>query len=498
MPNTLIIRADASSRIGTGHVMRCLALAQRWQHNGGRVVFAQAETTPALEQRLKTAAIEIVPITALLGSVEDGDQTSDSARQFGAQWIVADGYAFGASWQKHIKDAGFRLLVLDDYGHAEHYHADIVLNQNASAHEQLYACRDASTRLLLGTRYALLRPEFSIWRDWKREIPKRATKVLVSLGGSDPDNTTSVVVKTLAQLSNIQSVIVAGGSNPHLPALEEFVASHTPSMRLETNVANMPELMAWADIAISAAGSTSWELAYMGLPSALIVTGSNQEGIADKLGREKISINLGNHHHLSGEKIIGVVASLLTGAAQRHDMSERARLLVDHRGANRVVSYLTAAHLNLRSADKADAQLLWLWSNDPDTRASSFNQDPIPWERHVTWFGDKIQSYSSVIYVAFLFLDKPIGQARFDWDETGVAEIAISVDQRLRNGGIGSALLRRAVDEAFATKPIRSVNAFIKPDNLASIGAFENADFRIIGTTVWRGHPAVHMSASRV
>ena len=351
-----VIRADASPRIGTGHVMRCLALAQQWQQKNGAVLFVSAEITPSLGERLKAESMETAVITAAPGSIEDAEQTLAHARACNAPWIVADGYVFGAAWQKHIKESGLRLLVIDDYGHAEHYHADIVLNQNASADAQLYAHRDASTRLLLGTRYTLLRKEFTEWRDWKREIPEHATKVLVSLGGSDPDNVTGTVIDALATIPGIEAVIVVGGSNPNLEILQKSIGPQNSPMRLVVNATNMPELMAWADVAVSAAGSTSWELAYMGLPSVLIVTADNQAGIAEALARGNVSVSLGAHPSATLERIAAATRARLEDSQRLTDMITRGRNLVDGQGARRVS---TALKPSLKLSLVSDAET-WL------------------------------------------------------------------------------------------------------------------------------------------
>ena len=113
---------------------------------------------------------------------------------------MVDGYQFNADYQRALKAAGFRVLFLDDYGHATHYSADLVLNQNAYANEKMYAARESYTRLLLGTDYCLLRREFSSWRGWKREIAPIGTKILVTMGGSDPENFTTDVVEALCHL----------------------------------------------------------------------------------------------------------------------------------------------------------------------------------------------------------------------------------------------------------------------------------------------------------
>ena len=152
----LIIRSDASPEIGTGHIMRCIALAEAWQDTGGEVVFILAYDTPALEARLKKEGFRILHISQKSGTIGDADETALIAHEHGADWIVVDGYHFGAEYQKTIKDAGLSLLFIDDYGHADHYYADIVLNQNIYADMSFYPKFESYNRFLLGTKYALI------------------------------------------------------------------------------------------------------------------------------------------------------------------------------------------------------------------------------------------------------------------------------------------------------------------------------------------------------
>ncbi|MBE3120100.1 MAG: UDP-2,4-diacetamido-2,4,6-trideoxy-beta-L-altropyranose hydrolase, partial [Candidatus Atribacteria bacterium] len=144
----LLLRVDASARIGTGHVMRCLALAQAWQEKGGRATFVMTTETPAVEARLASEGMQVTHLVTQPGSPEDAQQTVGLAQQREAVWIVVDGYYFGADYQQTIKRAGLRLLFVDDYGHAGHYYADLVLNQNIYANESLYPKREPHTRLL--------------------------------------------------------------------------------------------------------------------------------------------------------------------------------------------------------------------------------------------------------------------------------------------------------------------------------------------------------------
>ena len=177
--SVLLIRADASVAMGSGHVMRCLALAQAWQDAGGRAVFAMADVTPAIHERLTAESSGVLTLSASAGSAEDSKQTIELAQAQNAKWLVVDGYQFDAEYyQRSMKAANFKLLFLDDFGHAKHYSADVVLNQNVSAQQGLYSDCEVHTRVLLGPKYALLRREFSGWRGWKKvtspHLPARA------------------------------------------------------------------------------------------------------------------------------------------------------------------------------------------------------------------------------------------------------------------------------------------------------------------------------------
>ena len=337
-----LIRADASPRMGTGHVMRCLALAQAWQHAEGRVAFVHAETTAALKQRLRDRGMEMVQGSFTPGGAEDAVQTIAQARAHGALWGVADGYHFGAAWQKQIKNAGLYLLLMDDYGHAGHYYADYVLNQNLSVDSSFYECREPGTKLLLGPRFALLRPEFLDWHDWQREVPAVARKVLVTLGGADPDNVTAKVIQAVAHLNDLEmeTLVVIGGSNPHLDSLRSALRTLHPKLRLVVDATNMPELMAWADSAISAGGTTSLELAFMGLPSLVFVLADNQRDIAAKFHEIGTSRSLGWHADVPSDAIATELRHLLFDKPVRDRMSRCGRHLVDGLGAQLVVRLL--------------------------------------------------------------------------------------------------------------------------------------------------------------
>jgi len=336
----LIVRADASTEIGTGHIMRCLALAQCWQEQGGTVVFIMANSTPALEVRLKSERVEIIDLSAKSGSLEDAQETAIFAKKLNVDWVVIDGYQFKEDYQKIFKNYRLKTLFIDDYGHSNYYYSEIVLNQNINADQSLYQNRETYTKLLLGSSYTLLRQEFRKLPFQTKTIPLIGTKILVTLGGGDPDNVTLKVVQALSDIkvNDLEVLVVIGASNPYYDQLNLFVQSLNFSIKLVQNVTDMPQLMAWADIAIAAGGSTNWELAFMGLPSVIIVIADNQQKIAEKLHDQEIIINLGWHQQVIPEQIRLTVQALIGDRARREMMSQKGQQLIDGKGAMRVVS----------------------------------------------------------------------------------------------------------------------------------------------------------------
>jgi UDP-2,4-diacetamido-2,4,6-trideoxy-beta-L-altropyranose hydrolase len=341
----LLFRADASVSIGTGHVMRCLALAQAWQDAGDCAVFATAESTPAVHEKLRTEGFEALPVSARAGTDEDSRQTVSLAREHGTEWVVVDGYRFGAVFQRALKMAGLKVLFLDDNGHAGSYSADLVLNQNVHAAESMYERREPYTRLLLGTSYTLFRREFSAWVDWRREIPATARKMLVTFGGSDPGNFTAIVLQSLQQVrrAGIEAVVVIGASNPHQASLEKILSLQDGAVRLERNVSDMAKLMAWADLAISAAGTTSLEMCLLGLPAIVVTVAENQRASARELEKRNCVIHLDGAQGLGVERVAEMIEQLSHKPKTRQLLSQHGRELVDGKGAKRVISAIHEA-----------------------------------------------------------------------------------------------------------------------------------------------------------
>ncbi|MCZ6603188.1 MAG: UDP-2,4-diacetamido-2,4,6-trideoxy-beta-L-altropyranose hydrolase [Planctomycetota bacterium] len=347
MPGTLLLRADANAEIGTGHVMRCLALAQAWREEGSDAVFLMHPSSGSINDRLASEGCTAVTLQAETGSGQDAQETARVARDVGAGWVVVDGYAFDRRYQGALKEAGLGLLFVDDYGHGKSYCADLVLDQNIDTTTEFYADRTSATRLLLGARYALLRREFRMHRGWKRQISTPARRLLVTLGGGDLDNVTLKVIEALRQLdeAELEAVVVSGWANRHRKDLEAAAGRARCRIRVTTTTQEMPDLMMWADVAVSAGGTTCFEMTYLGLPHLIIILAENQERMARSLDRAGSAINLGWHGSCTPEEIARRLRGLIDDVQARTSMAGKGRDVLDAKGAWRVVEALRGVPL---------------------------------------------------------------------------------------------------------------------------------------------------------
>ncbi len=334
-----LVRVDADARIGMGHLMRCLALAQGIKDHGLEAAFVMAAPDAPIKKRVESEGVELISLASEPGSLEDAAETAGHAGRREAGWVVVDGYHFGSDYQKAVKGSGKRLLFVDDYGHAKHYSADIVLNLNLGAASEKYSDRAPDTRLLLGPKFALLRREFLKWKGREVPMPEQAGKVLVSMGGGDFDNVTLKVMHALGtiKMDGLEAVVIAGEANPHKAELEAYAQRAPFKAVVETNSSRMAERMAWADIAVTGGGGTVWELSFMAVPSLLLVLAENQRQNVEKMGQLGASVNLGRHADADAKSIGAAIASVLRDKGRRSAMAAAGRGLVDGEGARRVI-----------------------------------------------------------------------------------------------------------------------------------------------------------------
>ncbi len=340
MISTAIFRADARPEIGSGHVIRSLALAAEWVDRGGRAVM-HGDVPDGLNGRVADAGAELVAARSDRTLGHDLEQTTELARRSRADWVIIDGYVFDTDYVSDLRSAGLRTLQFADGVVTKPFAPDILLDQNLGAESRNYELITEGAQALLGVRYACLGQQFTDVIARKR-MPEIATKVLVTFGGADADNATSVVVDALKGVSELESVtVVLGVSNVHADAIKRSCAADS-RFECVRNVSNMAELMVNSDLAIAAAGSTSWELAALGVPSVLVTTADNQEPIARAVSDQGAAVSIGWIAPDDVEKVRSKVEVFATDRSRRESISVSGQMLVDGKGASRVVNAMLA------------------------------------------------------------------------------------------------------------------------------------------------------------
>ncbi|MCZ7383462.1 MAG: UDP-2,4-diacetamido-2,4,6-trideoxy-beta-L-altropyranose hydrolase [Candidatus Methanoperedens sp.] len=493
----LLVRADANATRGTGHVMRCLALADAWKARDGQVLFLSCRPEPPLRRRYETTGAAVIELeephphaTDLHATVAAVKRSMGPGKR--SPWVALDGYHFDTTYQSALRSAGSHLMVIDDTAQLPYYDADVILNHALNAQSLAYAC-SADTRLLLGTQFALLRPEFQRWQHLERDCPEVAHKILVTLGGSDEGNATLKIVEALKQISDphLDIRVVVGPLNPHLKELQRAIAPVSAQVRIETDVVDTAPLMAWADVAVAAGGTTSWELAFMKVPALVFTLAENQLGVAQAINQFGSARSLGFPESLSSDQIAGAVSQLMHDQLGRRRMTEKGRVLLDGQGVHRVLNALlhdtSDDDFQLRVATREDTLLLWQWANDPLARRNSFTSEPILWSQHELWYAGKIASPETRLWM-MEYQHVPVGQIRYDRTEAKTARISFSIAPAYRGRKFGAKLLRLTADLAGRELSVCDVEGITFIENLASRRAFIDAGFEPIEEKNIAGH----------
>jgi UDP-2,4-diacetamido-2,4,6-trideoxy-beta-L-altropyranose hydrolase len=332
-PGAMLIRADATRAIGIGHVMRCLALAEAWQEVGGTASLASAELPTELCARITAEGMSVTRIQSDPGSPQDVAETVAYARSIEAGWIVVDGDRFGADFLNAVRASGFRLLLIDDFADRESFPADLIVNPNLNDNEERYRKRGASARLALGMPYVLLRREFRQLTA-NEQVYQSGNKILVTLGGSDPENLTSAVARALAQCPSLDVMLVVGPSYRDMHEIEPLNAHN---LQVVQNPPNMAHLMKQSDQAVIAAGGTLWELLSVGCAILSYSRNIVQGDIVRALSHRGIVRDMGETRDFDASKLVASVRELADSNAMRQQMASRGQMLVDGLGTTRVV-----------------------------------------------------------------------------------------------------------------------------------------------------------------
>lgn len=356
----VVFRADASSRIGTGHVMRCLVLADALRARGAEVSFICRAHPGHLFATLQTRALPFLALSAPTATdvdagedyaawlgVSEADDAAETLAAIGERspdWVVVDHYGLGQEWETRVGSRAGRVLVIDDLANRPHA-CDLLLDQNFSEDgERRYAgLVPARCRQLVGPRFALLAPQYAARRATQVARREPVNRVLVYFGGVDPANMTGCALATLAspEFASLAVDLVIGANHAHRVALEAQAAAR-PGTRVHGLRPDLADLMADADIAIGAGGTTTWERMCLGLPSIVVSVAENQRPTCEALAEAALIIYLGGVDEADSARIGSAFEALLADPSLRAELRERGQATVDGGGAARVAEAMVA------------------------------------------------------------------------------------------------------------------------------------------------------------
>lgn len=342
----IAIRADSSSRVGTGHVMRCLALADELRERDCDVFFLSRILPGDIIAVIRNSRFQVANLhSSEYSESKDAKQTMEALRAANQapDWLVVDHYEIGCDWERALRSHVGKILVIDDLSNRIH-DCDLLLDQNYYGSNQKIYQRlvPADARVLLGTQYALLRSEFRQWRALS-SIRHKVTRILVSFGGSDPADATTMTLEALRDLQLPTAVdVVIGSSNPNLQQIRN-ACEQLPSTTLHHQTLRMAELMSKCDLAIGAAGTTAWERCCLGLPSIIITIADNQIAVAEAIEYGRAGWYVGNANPVTRARIGPLVQRLFAHPEEIEERSRCAFGLVDGKGIFRVADVMLRA-----------------------------------------------------------------------------------------------------------------------------------------------------------
>lgn len=313
----VVFRADASVQIGTGHVMRCMVLAEELRRQDVAVSFICQELPGHICDVIESRGYRTLRIPGNTGTswIKDAEQTAEAIRGVAGKisWLVVDHYRLDLRWETRIRPMVERIMVIDDLADRPH-DCDLLLDQNlCQGMERRYdGLVPPHCTKLLGPSYVLLRREFLEARGQLGKRDGRMKRILIFFGGSDQNNQTEKALDALMKVNrpDVKVDVVVGLSNPRKEDIRQR-CSAIDGCAFHCQVENMAKLMALADLAIGAGGTATWERCFLGLPAIVIVTADNQLEIAKAVAATGAIWNLGWYHAVSSDDIAEKIALLI-------------------------------------------------------------------------------------------------------------------------------------------------------------------------------------------
>ncbi|MFP5428331.1 MAG: UDP-2,4-diacetamido-2,4,6-trideoxy-beta-L-altropyranose hydrolase [Gammaproteobacteria bacterium] len=503
----IVFRADSSLSIGSGHIMRCLTLAEELRDRGSSCHFICRDHVGNINQMVRERGFALhelatteheIPVQALtapahlvwLGSTQEADGAACSSllAEIGADIVVVDHYALDAVWETIVLPYCTRLVVIDDLADRLHS-SDVLIDHNLGREPQHYdALVPTGCKLLCGPGYALLRPEFVKLRSLSlaRRAGSGLHSITVSMGGVDAPDATSKVLRALGQCvlpANSTICVLMGGTAPLIANVRREAGRLPWKTEVQVAVDNVGEILANSDLVIGAVGGSAWERCALGVPSVMVILAENQRTGALALAEQGAALLLGEVGDIE-DRLHGVLASLQEGEMLAR-LSSAAAALVDGCGVLKVADEILLdtridSAGTLRRMAHSDLEKVLQWRNHPDVRQFMYTQQEISWDEHVAWFARSDADPARHLLI-------------YDWqgESAGFASLTVKAGNIADWGfylapgsirGMGSRLGRACLAYAFDELQLHKVSGEVLSFNDSSIRFHDRLGFVREGT----------------
>jgi UDP-2,4-diacetamido-2,4,6-trideoxy-beta-L-altropyranose hydrolase len=475
----IVVRVDASDKIGSGHLMRCKSLSDELRQRGNEVRFVCRALNGNLAELLRNAGYTVTLLPWIGGikrpqqaayaewlgvtQVEDADETKLAITDFMPDWLIVDHYGIDATWERMLRPSVRHICAIDDLANRQH-DCDILLDQNwfgLPTPNRYDHFLPQSCRKLLGPTYALLQPVFRQLRNNNTPRLGALQRILIFFGAVDSHGQTITALRALCSpnLSHIPVDVVIGSANSCATEILQLASTRSVETIVYQNLSSLANLMARADLMLGAGGTTTWERCCLGLPSIVVAASENQLASTRALGNEGVHMYIGCAATVSEQDWITEILNLMNSSEMLRTSGVRAAGIIDGLGAPRVASIITRqlTDINIRCAIQNDESILLKWANDPVVRKNAFSGGTISPQGHNNWFKSKLGDDACMLLIGEDDYGMPVGQVRFDIrNRTGF--IDISVDSDFRGQGVGKRLLHAAIK---ALQQERSADAVV-------------------------------------
>ena len=476
MIRSLLVRADGNARIGFGHVLRCVAVADEMARVGVATTFLSRTLPPWIADYLHAHGHRacLIGLQQDVPEALDAEITAAIAEDICADCVLLDHYELGHEWSRMLRP--LPLAAFDDLATCMRDVALLIDPAPGRGVADYTGLVPHHARVLTGPTYAALRPEFALAPKNAPKAPGGLCRVLISMGGTDPAGASLAALEALDARSDITLTVILGSDSPFLEAIHARVARMQTPTRLLLDRCDMSALLAQSDLVIGAGGTSALERCVLGRPSVVVVLADNQRQNARALAQAGAAIIV---ERPTPKDIRKAALTLIEDAPTRNALGKAAARLCDGLGAPRVAAAILSlgADIMLRPADSSDMERVHQLQSEPGARRFARRPEIPHIEEHARWFTDRLTRGSDEpFYIITDSSGASLGFVRLDRVDEITWEVSILIRQAVQGNGIA----RQALSLLRLTHPRRHIEAYVRPENNPSQRLFESTGYQRI------------------